>query len=99
MTLGELYEKCVALGLCERATYGGLSLHFHLGMWMIESVVGWKHAAGVFDSEAESLACMTLLRALLAHTPYIELEPEELNLESLCLCLLRARGHVESGKE
>lgn len=88
MTPGELYEKVVALGLCERATYKGHALEF-VDLYG-RPKKGWKYPQEVYD-----IAAMTVLRALESHFestgrwfPF----HIRFNLESLCLCLLRARG-------
>lgn len=89
MTPGELYEKCVALGLCERALWNHCHIYFDIA-WIDES------ERPVPADEANDLACMTVLRALkkiglLGDPGYMPCDVTD--LESLCLCLLRASGH------
>lgn len=68
MTAGDLYEKCVALGLCERAKWLGAPLCFtstppYVGEWAL-----LRSDGGVFgdvnDDEAEDLCAMSVMRAL-----------------------------------
>ncbi len=57
MTPGDLYERAVALGLCERANYGGRPVSFKDSFGGVP--ITWQ-----CEQEIEDICAMTVLRSL-----------------------------------
>ncbi len=60
---GELYEKCVSLGLCERAKFQGDRV-IEYRKRTLQNAGWWSGLLKIDDDMASDLCCMSVLRAL-----------------------------------